>query len=151
MEEKMLKKARRNGSLALSFPSERSLLSTVLAEIKGYLQDLGLREVLKALVVARELLLNALELGNASNPGAEINVALNMIGKSTIRLTVEDEGEGFDYRSLNFFIPDDPRTLDKRGYVLIHALTESLTFNDSGNRVTALLPFPPPSEPVELK
>ena len=151
MEEKMLKKARGNGSLVLTFPSERSLLSTVLAEIKGYLQDLGLREVLKALVVARELLLNALQHGNAYNPGSEINVTLRTVGKSAIRLTVEDEGEGFDYRSLNFAIPDDPRTLDKRGYVLIHALAESLTFNDSGNRVTALLPFPSLSEPVELK
>jgi len=54
-----------------------------------------------------------------------------------IDIVVEDEGEGFDWRSL----PDltDPTNLLRahgRGVLLAHLSVDSLTYNDRGNRVT---------------
>ncbi len=54
-------------------------------------------------------------------------------------ITVEDMGDGFDYSELSMGLPEDPRRLRNRGYVLINAMAERLTFNAPGNRVTALV------------
>jgi anti-sigma regulatory factor (Ser/Thr protein kinase) len=52
-------------------------------------------------------------------------------------VTVEDEGPGFNYGAVRMSLPDDPRRLQNRGYVLIKSLSEKLEFNDRGNCVTA--------------
>jgi hypothetical protein len=54
-------------------------------------------------------------------------------------VTVEDEGEGFDYHALHMALPEDARRISNRGYILINNLCRTLEFNDCGNRVTVLI------------
>jgi anti-sigma regulatory factor (Ser/Thr protein kinase) len=54
-----------------------------------------------------------------------------------ITIVVEDEGEGFDWRSLPD--PTDPENLllaHGRGVLLANLSVDELTFNEAGNRVT---------------
>ena len=88
-------------------------------------------------IVLRELLDNAVEHGNRGIETRIVTGSLTYLGEGTFRIIVEDEGEGFDCAGLDVTVPEDPRRVKSRGYVLIHALADRLEFNEKGNRVTA--------------
>ena len=58
---------------------------------------------------------------------------------SFFEVQVDDEGEGFDYESLILGLPENPQTLTQRGLVLVHELSEELTFERGGSRVRAIV------------
>ncbi len=97
---------------------------------------------LGASVVLRELLNNAVVHGNHSSPTSNVGVAVEHLGANRFRLRVEDEGEGFDFGCVDVGLPDDPRNVKKRGYILINSLSERLEFADEGKRVTAYVCLP---------
>lgn len=94
------------------------------------------------LVVLRELLFNAIIHGNRNRQELSVKAAVEDLGGGRFRLEVEDEGPGFDYGLLDPRIPDDPRTLEKRGFPVVKALSTRIEFNDRGNRVAVLLDLP---------
>jgi anti-sigma regulatory factor (Ser/Thr protein kinase) len=57
----------------------------------------------------------------------------------SVEITVADQGKGFDYRSLDFALPDRPAHLERRGYILIGNMADAVRFNGAGNVVTAIL------------
>ncbi len=93
----------------------------------------------KTKVVLRELLVNAVRHGNCSDMNKMVIVKTELLNDQNIRISVEDEGRGFDYRQLAPSIPDDPKKIKQRGYSLVYSLVEKLEFNQSGNCVTAHL------------
>ncbi|MBA7636369.1 hypothetical protein ES703_43987 [subsurface metagenome] len=40
-------------------------------------------------------------------------------------------------------LPEDPRYIQKRGYILINALSEQIEFNSKGNHITVYMPDNP--------
>ena len=90
-------------------------------------------------IVLRELVTNAVTHGNKSDPNRSVGLYLNRCENGIIKLTVEDEGEGFDYAALDLSLPEEVTRIRKRGYKLINAFSEKLEFNGKGNRVTVYL------------
>ncbi|MHB9030673.1 MAG: ATP-binding protein, partial [Candidatus Latescibacterota bacterium] len=95
------------------------------------LNDLGL--------VLRELLVNALEHGNKGDTGKAIRLTVTWEERNGLKLTVEDEGQGFDHRTLLSSRGKEFSERQKRGYALIGSLAEKLEFNEEGNRVTVFV------------
>jgi len=86
-------------------------------------------------LASQEAIINAVKHGNKLNPQMSVMVDFNY-SKGTIKITVQDEGKGYDYANL-----PDP-TLEEniikgygRGVFLIRKLMDEVNFNKTGNRV----------------
>lgn len=91
------------------------------------------------LLVLRELLDNAITHGNGSIPEVPVQCKIRHMSEESFRITVEDEGIGFDYRRVDMGMPKDPRHARTRGYALIKALSDEIHFNEKGNRVSVVV------------
>lgn len=83
-----------------------------------------------------EIMANALIHGNKKDPEKNIMVSAQICA-DLIRITVEDEGEGFDAECVAD--PSMPSNLSKvsgRGIFLVRNLSDSMSFNSKGNSVT---------------
>ena len=93
-------------------------------------------------LAGEEATINAIKYGNKSQ--VEKTVSINCdITKEAVVITVEDEGEGFNFRDL----PDptkDENILKAggRGLFLIRNLMDKVEFNTKGNRIIMTKLFP---------
>ena len=91
---------------------------------------------LKISISVDELLNNALIHGNDLDESKKINVQL-VFEHGKFSLSVEDEGNGFDYKELvNDFTENSQSLPTKRGLFIVNYLMDELTFNEKGNKVT---------------
>lgn len=125
-------------AMSIVFFSEMGLASHVMKEITEFARKQGMHATGFGIVL-RELITNAITHGNKSDPGRSVSVHLNRCQDGLLKLTVEDEGEGFDYAGLDMSLPEEVIRMSKRGYKLINAFSEKLEFNAKGNRVAAYL------------
>jgi anti-sigma regulatory factor (Ser/Thr protein kinase) len=135
-----------NESLYLSSVSETVRIPVILEHVAQFARRQGIADTDGLVLVVRELLMNAILHGNESDCSrmALLRVAFQGSG---FEVQVDDEGEGFDYESLDLGLPEDPQSLTKRGLVLAHELSESLSFERGGSRVRAMVyPGGPRSE-----
>lgn len=83
-----------------------------------------------------EILANALIHGNRKDPDKHIFV-FPEIRAGMVRITVEDEGAGFDYDSVED--PSSPANISRasgRGIFLVRSLSDRVYFNERGNSIT---------------
>ena len=124
----------------LSFASEssrvRCMVDCLLSFLNSYAPAPDVRDDLK--LIFSELLYNAVIHGNKEDCTKTVNVRLETIG-TKINAFVRDEGPGFDYGSV---IECAKRCAEKgnslqnergRGMLLVDALTDNLSFNETGN------------------
>lgn len=125
-------------SLYLTVVSESERVPVILERVAQFARRQGVQDSDGLLLVVRELLMNAIVHGNESKHSrmALIRVAHRGI---LFEVQVDDEGEGFDYESLVLGLPDDPQSITKRGLVLVHELSEELSFERGGSRVRAMV------------
>ncbi len=123
-------------SLYLSAVSETARVPVILEHVAQFARRQGVVDTDGLLLVVRELLMNAILHGNESNSSRTALLRVVWRG-SVFEVQVDDEGEGFDYESLVLGLPEDPQSLTKRGLLLAHELSESLTFEHGGSRVRA--------------
>ena len=95
-----------------------------------------------------EAFVNAVKHGNKNDPTKLVRVGAEL-SPTEASFTVEDEGEGFDVRT----IPDpcDPSNLFKssgRGVLLIYNIMDEVEYNAQGNRVKMVKR---PERPVEAQ
>lgn len=95
----------------------------------------------KAALVLREMLTNAVAHGNCLQPDRMVSCWIEPVGDDCLRVVVKDEGKGFCREGMTFELPEDPLTDRNRGLALVHAYSESVTFNAAGNQVEALLKY----------
>lgn len=89
----------------------------------------------RMLVACLEAISNSIYHGNQSNEKKIVKFVLKK-QKEFIMVIVEDEGIGFDYNSLaDPTLPENILNLDGRGVFLMKKLSDSIRFNDNGNRV----------------
>jgi serine/threonine-protein kinase RsbW len=82
-----------------------------------------------------EMLINAVIHGNKNDPSKRVLVLYTVAG-DRIRISVVDEGEGFDSSALES--PLDQRNLDKnygRGIFIVKQYADEVYFNEKGNRI----------------
>jgi serine/threonine-protein kinase RsbW len=87
------------------------------------------------MIAVTEAVNNAIKHGNLSDKGKNVFLALSL-NDSTIKFTVKDEGNGFDYDKLPD--PTSPENLEKpggRGIFLMKHLSDEVAFKDEGRIV----------------
>lgn len=121
-------------SLCQTIPSRLEEIESLCLKIRGLLQAAGLSESCFAVeLLARECLVNAVVHGNRN--AADKSVALLLsVGRELIRLQVNDEGQGFDWRTVRRE-GSDTTTTSGRGLRLYALYAERIRFNLSGNQV----------------
>lgn len=122
------------GKIEFALSSRMSAVEDVLSLSKQFLARTGIRDSGPLRIVMRELLINAVEHGNRGGPEKKIICDVEREG-SAVKITVEDEGEGFDCESASAAAGDDPRRERKRGYSLIKSLSDKILFEKGGSRV----------------
>lgn len=133
----MVKKERDEGSIRLELASELKNVGPVIAELRDFLKDQGVGDDSNVVLVTRELVNNAIEHGNMNDPEKKVNMLASFVGEGRLLLEVEDQGQGFDHRTLNLSMPDDPTQFRSRGLALVNAFTDEIFFNEAGNKVSA--------------
>ena len=83
-------------------------------------------------LVIREGLTNAVRHGNTCDPGKRVRFLLTIISNESIKLMIEDEGKGFDWRKQqgkDCFKDED----HGRGIVIMDTYFSHYSYNDKGN------------------
>lgn len=114
--------------------------SDVVAACKTFLLARGAPEGAATMVIFRELLSNAIWHGNKNTDEPWVSARIEHLGDDSFSVTVQDNGEGFDYeRDARGDIPEDLRRGNRRGYFLIRVLSERIEFSEKGNCITAYI------------
>lgn len=127
---------RKPNAISVVIPSRLSAAAEVLREAGGFFAERGTTSP-GVMIVLRELLMNAIVHGNRRDPYQHVYVDVETYGEGVFRITVEDEGRGFDYEELDLTLPETASRIRERGYKLINAFSERLEFNEEGNKITA--------------
>jgi anti-sigma regulatory factor (Ser/Thr protein kinase) len=118
--------------------AEMSLVPIVLRRVAAFAVRLEARRIDELLIVVRELLENAIIHGSGSDASRMVRLFVRFVD-GRFEVEVDDEGEGFDYESLDLRLPDDPFSLSRRGLIIAHELSEELSFVGRGNRARAFV------------
>lgn len=87
-------------------------------------------------LIMSEILVNAMSHGNLDDPSKKIHITYRL-ENDRINMTVEDEGEGFDYDNVaDPLLPENLSKSSGRGIFLIRHLAQYVSFNDRGNAIT---------------
>lgn len=135
----MLQVDKSEKNISFHISSETSLVDKILKEAESFVGRANGENRSGLMIVLRELLLNALIHGNKNVAARHIKCRIEKLERARLRIEVEDEGNGFDYQSLDMKLPENPRHLKRRGYVLINALSDRIEFNGRGSRITAYM------------
>ncbi len=96
-------------------------------------------------VVINELLINAVLHGNNCQPKKSVKMRILRTDNGFLDITVEDEGNGFNYdylleRCVDACDCDVEEAMETgRGMLIVKNLSEQIIFNNKGNKVTAII------------
>jgi len=133
----MLEISRKTNTILFKLSSEISILPNVIEEVEKFLIPKNVDDLTNVLLVTEELLTNAVEHGNQNDPARLTVCDIEQIDDDLFKIVVKDEGDGFDYRCIDFKLPENPKYVQKRGYILINALSKRIVFEGNGSCVTA--------------
>ena len=126
--------------LLLSFSSDITFVDYAVDVVNDLLAHKGLAARTALLVVARELLKNAVVHGNRNDPEKTVTLRVERLSEGRYSIEAEDDGAGFDVAAVC------PRTGDANarasggrpsGFALIRTLADCVDFGETGNRITA--------------
>ena len=115
---------------------ERGIVSRLKAENYGERFSFAIR------LAVEEAVINAMKHGNHMHEARKVTVTYS-VDSEQVRISVEDEGEGFDPNSV-----PDPTTDENllkpsgRGLMLIRAYMDEVQFNEKCNRITMIKKAP---------
>ena len=124
----------------LQINSKYNNIKVVSLEISQLLESLNVSEETKFKIrlCIEEVLINAMKYGNKLKPDAIVKIEFE-INKEQFKISVEDEGEGFNYQN----VPDP--TLEQnvaraggRGIFLVRKFMDKVYFNQKGNKITMI-------------
>jgi len=121
-----------------TFNAESAFIPVVLRHVASFARRFESRRIDELLIVVRELASNAVIHGSKSDGTKMVRLSVSFQG-DRFAVDVDDEGEGFDYGSLDLRLPDDPFSLSRRGLIIVHELAEELVFLGRGNRARAIV------------
>ncbi len=118
----------------------------VIEYLQGELGSIEEDSLFELKVILNELTVNAIRHGNRCNPLKYVKVTSGIGKDSFVYVIVEDEGEGYDYKSL---ISSHDKTFDDlvesfdfkengRGIMIVKNLSNSIKFNVKGNKIIVL-------------
>lgn len=121
--------------------------NTVAGAMNFVKQEYGLIDdcmLFKIKVIINELLVNAIVHGNKCQLDRTVGLTLFRADNKYLGIMVEDEGCGFNHEYLTENCEIECSCLDEaketgRGMLIVKHLSEKLSYNEKGNRVTALV------------
>jgi len=126
-------------STEMSIPSYAHLLPSVALYVVRECQWRGIEDetfLSNIAICVDELLNNALIHGNGLDETRKIVIAMDF-DQEKVAISVEDQGEGFDYKKIITEFSDNAETLPAhRGLFIIHYLMDDMVFNEKGNKTT---------------
>lgn len=88
------------------------------------------------LIAVTEAVNNAINHGNKQDPTKKVHMEVTYLSDRSLKFTIRDEGDGFDYASLPD--PTDPENIEKisgRGVFLMQNLADQIDFSEDGKSV----------------
>jgi serine/threonine-protein kinase RsbW len=85
------------------------------------------------LLIMREALTNAVLYGSRHEEDSKIRYSL-ILGDGTLTMEVEDDGDGFDWKSLTAEVPDITAE-SGRGTAIMTLYASGFRYNEKGNRL----------------
>jgi len=125
--------------LEFKFSSEIKMVNKIIKEIRSFFQNYEIEEDANIILVLRELINNAIEHGNKKDKNLIVTVIITHMADKRFKIVVEDEGNGFDYNSINYRLSDDPTQVRNRGLCLVNSFVDEIEFNDYGNKITVFV------------
>jgi len=122
----------------LQFISEAAQVRDMVRQLLDFIDDYAptshARNDLR--LIFSELLYNAVVHGNCEDRQKCVQVEVKA-ADDRVYVSIQDEGSGFDYRQALEDAQSESALLSEhgRGMILVFALTENLSFNESGNKV----------------
>jgi anti-sigma regulatory factor (Ser/Thr protein kinase)/anti-anti-sigma regulatory factor len=86
-------------------------------------------------MVSRELLINAVEHGNHNDSQKLIFISVNLLEDDRLHLCVKDQGEGFDFESIDWQMKEDTSSPRRRGLSLCNHYCDDIQFFHQGSEV----------------
>jgi serine/threonine-protein kinase RsbW len=119
------------------FPSTIGLMNSILDYLLHRVEKVGVvnPESSNLFIALDEAFVNAVKHGNKFDAEKNVKVTAEVSIKEA-RFTVEDEGDGFDVKSIPD--PTNPENLFKasgRGVLFIHNIMDEVRYNERGNRL----------------
>ncbi|MDM8538709.1 ATP-binding protein [Desulfobacterales bacterium HSG17] len=127
-----------DNSISFVISSEMKLIDRIVRESRIFLGQRGLKIFSEFKIVLRELLINAVEHGSSNMAQKKIFCTIEQEESYMMIINVRDEGKGFDYKNINYEMPDVSQSR-LRGYPLIREFSEDIRFNNSGNSIFAMI------------
>ena len=127
-----------NKSHTLKIHSDLKEIKKVSAEILDFLKACKLfeNELLDIKLCLEEALINAIKHGNRLDKSLKVKIDYKL-GDDAFKVTITDEGEGFDYRHVpDPTLEENLQELKGRGIFLIRRLMDEVEFNEKGNSIT---------------
>jgi serine/threonine-protein kinase RsbW len=104
-------------------------------DVLSFLKPLALSEaaVFDIRLCLEEAIINAMKYGNGLQKGVPVDLDVESTA-SDVRITVKDQGEGFDVSKLECCTDEKNLYRNRgRGVFLIHQLMDEVRYNDKGN------------------
>jgi serine/threonine-protein kinase RsbW len=123
------------GFIRFDFSSTMENIDAVCEQTDQYLRSTvtGIEKHLFPIqLVIREGLTNAVRHGNVGDPGKIVRFELSIINKEMIKMMIEDEGKGFDWREQRNEILEDDQE-HGRGIIIMGTYFSSCSYNEKGN------------------
>lgn len=137
-----LDRAAFDGRLEFSFPSDVRFVGPAVDEVVESCRRLavpGSRATLNLRVAVGEAVSNAVLYGNREDPGKRVTIEVDF-GRDGLRVTVADEGDGFDPGAVaDPTLPGNRERSHGRGLFLLRTLMDDVRYNEKGNRVTLVM------------
>lgn len=131
--------------LTMRLASRAGDVTDAISDLRAFLDEEERKDDSGLVLVFRELVNNAVEHGNKKVKELPVDVEVLRLSPGRFRLSVEDRGAGFDFRSADLSLPDDPTQIRNRGLALANSFADELMFHEPGNKVTAWISLPRPS------
>jgi anti-sigma regulatory factor (Ser/Thr protein kinase) len=94
----MVEIVKNGNSVLLKTPSSQDGVGSVITAVSGHLKQHGISDhsVSRAIIVLRELLVNAIKHGNRHNAAYPVNIGIYKLEQNQVKIFVKDYGRGFD-------------------------------------------------------
>ena len=122
-------------SIEITFSSTLENIDRSCIEINDFLSSASeniASELFAINLVTREGLSNAVRHGNKKDPEKTVHLFLEIIEDKSLKMRIEDQGDGFNWRELDEFLLDEDSE-SGRGLIIIETYFTSFGYNDKGN------------------
>lgn len=135
----MLQVSKTTKGIQFATSSELANIDDVIRKACIFFQDKGFVSSSEIKIVLRELLRNAIVHGNKMNEAKCVWASIECLENEYFKVTVQDQGEGFDFTAFDLKSPKDPRNMRNRGIFLVNQMVDGIKFDSDGRLASVII------------